>query len=125
MRLDYLRVVVKRRLQAGNLLLRGFDADAPELEVSLFSKSGTDMLVKLSRHKLLRKHFQELTDHNSKQQQQQRPVLKPPPPLHLAEEAKVEEVGPISPVPQSLISRAVDNVMWWFEHKFEEDARSE
>ena len=121
---EFLRVSVKRRLQEGNLLLRGFDADAPELEVSLFSKSGTDMIVKLSRHKLLRKHFQGLTDDNSKQQQQ-RPVLKPPPPLHLAEEAKVEEVGPASPVPQILISRAVDNVMWWFEHKFEEDARSE
>ena len=127
MQLEYLRIVVKRRLQEGNLLLRGFDADAPELEVSLFSKSGTDMLVKLSRHKLLRKHFQGLTDDNSKQQQQ-RPVLKPPPPLHLAEEgarAKVEEEGATSPLPQSHISRAVDNVMWWFEHKFEEDARSE
>ena len=129
MRLDYLRVVVKRRLQAGNLLLRGFDADAPELEVSLFSKSGTDMIVKLSRHKLLRKHFQGLTDHNSKQQPiEQRPLLKPPPPLHLAEEgarAKVEEEDATSPLPQSHISRAVDNVMWWFEHKFEEEARSE
>ena len=28
MQLEYLRIVVKRRLQEGNLLLRGFDADA-------------------------------------------------------------------------------------------------
>ena len=127
MALDSLRVVVKRRLQESNLMLRDCDADAPELEVSLFSKSGTDMIVKLSRHKSLRKHFQGLTDDNSKQQQQ-RVLLKPPPPLHLAEEGarpKVEEEGATSPLPQSHISRAVDNVMWWFEHKFEEDARSE
>jgi len=127
---DFLRVVVKRRLQESNhLMLQGSDIDAPELEVSLFSKSGTDVTVKLSRHKLLRKYFQRLTDQNSKQQHfDQRPQLKPPPPLHLTREegrARVEEEGPTSPLPPTIVSRAVDNVIWWFEHKFTDGAMSD
>jgi len=127
---DFLRVVVKRRLQESNhLMLKGSDIDAPELEVSLFSKSGTDVIVKLSRHKLLRKYFQRLTDQKSKQQHiDQRPLLKPPPPLHLTGEEgrpRVEQEGPTSPLPPSIVSRAVDNVIWWFEHKFTDEATSE
>ena len=128
---DFLRIEVKRRLREENhLMLQDSDIDAPELEVSLYSRSGTDIILKLSRHKLLHKYFQGLTNQNSKQQQpiEQRPLLKPPPPLHLnLEEGRpsVEEEGPTTPLPPSLVSRAVDNVIWWFEHKFSDEAVSE
>ena len=124
----YLRVVVNRRLQENNhLLLQDSDIDAPELEVSLFSRGGTDLILKLRKHKLLHKYFQRLT----KQHQQpfeQRSLLKPPPPLHLTGEKdmpRIEQECPATPPPASYVNRAVDNVMWWFEHKFDDEATSE
>ena len=122
---DHLRVVVKRRLQENNhLMLQDSDIDAPELEVSLYSTRGTDLLSKLRKHKLLHKYFQGLT---KQQPVKQRPLLKPPPPLHLAGEEAMPRVeqGPTTPLPASLVSRAVDNVIWWFEHKFCDEAAFE
>jgi len=122
MQFEHLRVVVKRRLQESNhLMLQHSDIDAPELEVSLYSKRGTDLILKLSKHK----YFQGLT---KQQPIKQRPLLKPPPPLHLAEEEerpRMEQEGPTTPLQPSLVSRAVDNVIWWFEHKFSDEATSE
>ena len=122
---DHLRVVVKRRLQENNhLMLQDSDIDAPELEVSLYSTRGTDLMLKLRKHKLLHKYFQGLT---KQQPVKQRPLLKPPPPLHLSGEEAMPRVeqGPTTPLPASLVSRAVDNVIWWFEHKFCDEATFE
>ena len=128
MQFDHLRVVVKRRLQANNhLMLQDADIDAPELEVSLYSRSGTDLLLKLSRQKLLHKYFRGLTKQQHQQPIDQRLLLKPPPPFHLVEEARpsVElEKCPTSPLPDSIVSRAIENVIWWFEHKYCDEAAS-
>jgi len=117
---EHLRVVVKRRLQENNhLMLQHSDIDAPELEVSLYTKRGTDLILKLRKHKL----------QSTKQQPiKQRPLLKPPPPLHLTGEEAipwVEQEGPTTPLAANLLSRAVDNVIWWFEHKFSDEATYE
>jgi len=122
----YLRVVVNRRLQENNhLLLQDSDIDAPELEVSLYSKGGTDLILKLRKHRLLHKYFQGL---KKEQPIEQRPLLKPPPPLHLTGEEdmpRVEQECPATPLSLSRVSQAVDNVIWWFEHKFRDEATSE
>ena len=106
-------------------MLQHSDIDAPELEVSLYSKRGTDLILKLSKHK----YFQGLNKQQHQQPIETRPLLKPPPPFHLTgEEARprVElEESPPTPLPDSIVSRAVDNVIWWFEHKFSDEATYE
>ena len=127
MRESAFRLVVRKRLQESNLLLlyQESNIEAPEMEVSLYTKSGTNILKKLS--KLLRRKFRAVKDQEQQQQhchhQPDQLSMRPPPPLHLTgEEVNVEEDEPLSPLPSSIVNRAIDNVFWWFEHKFDEPA---
>jgi len=127
MRESAFRLVVRKRLRESNLpsLHQESNIEAPEMEVSLYTKSGTNILTKLS--KLLRRKFRAVREEDQKQQlnhhQPDQLSMRPPPPLHLTgEEVNVEEDEPLSPLPSSIVNRAIDNVFWWFEHKFDEQA---
>ena len=101
--------VVKRLQPPGHVFQPGTDFRKPELEVSLVTREGTNMLEKLRQDSVLRDYFQYSLSCQ-------------PPDVHVVSPLHLQCQTGSSPPYQA--SQAVSNVGWWLENKFEEKKES-
>jgi hypothetical protein len=125
------QLVVCCRLQAPGWLLRpDSDSSVPELEVALLPRRGQHTLLELlGQHTLLGRLFPPALAASPAPAWELPPPLplpapRPPHPTHLEGEELLGPELPSSPVPPGLLTQALNNVTWWLENKYDDQAGS-